>query len=194
MRAADQRASFGSGFQVALERDQAQGASIGTHGTESIGWIAIQHGQSTLGGDLYQADMTADRVTHEQSSGGIQFCSGFTQKPLFFSQIVTYDGGDPSHLRLAQPVSTEQANVYVEEVTCNSDDNNGAHTTEIVSYLAIEHSPAHKIRATAQAPSEGTQHNNGNIVPGEGVDCTEGSAEPGDNGKSGFGTALYTAP
>ena len=32
------------------------------------------------------------------------------------------------------------------------------------------------------------------LDPGEGVDCTEGSAEPGDNGKSGFGIALYTAP
>ena len=54
---------FSSGFRVALERDQLSGTptsegyqtGVGTHGTEAIGWIAIQHGQDTIGGDLYQA-------------------------------------------------------------------------------------------------------------------------------------------
>ena len=113
-------------------------------------------------------------------SGGISFCSGFEQVPLFFSNIVTYDGGDPSQIRLQQPVSTTQANVYIEEITCDSEENTGVHTMEIVSYLAIEHDGNHKIRATAQAPNVGTQHNNLEVRPGEGVDCG-GPADVDDN-------------
>ena len=172
--------TFGGGFQVALERDQVQGTALGTHGIESVGWIAIQHGQSTLGGDLYQADMTDDRITSDPTSGGIAFCSGFTRPPLFFANMMTYDGGDPSQLRLQQAVSATQANVYVEEVTCDSATNDGAHTTEIVSYLAIDHSANHKIRATAQAPTQGMVHTGGQVPHGQGVDCG-GAADVGDN-------------
>ena len=172
--------AFGSGFQVALERDQVQGQAIGTHGVESVGWIAIQHGQSTVGGDLYQADMTDDRITHDPASGGIAFCSDFTAAPLFFANMMTYDGADPSQLRLQQPVSATQANVYIEEVTCNAEDNTGEHTTEVVSYLAIQHDGNHKIRATAQAPTQGLVHTGRQILPGQGVDCG-GAADVGDN-------------
>jgi hypothetical protein len=145
--------AFDTGFMVGLERmgDLPQGSSA-EHGQELIGWMAFQHSSEgdTVGGDLFMADTTTIRVTDDPTSGGINFCAGFSQKPLFFANIATFFGDNSAELRLAQPTTATQAAVYVEEEGC-SDDETG-HIEEAVSWFAIEHSRAHKIRATSQAP------------------------------------------
>ena len=115
--------------------------------------MAFQHSSEgdTVGGDLFMADTTTIRVTDDPTSGGINFCAGFSQKPLFFANIATFFGDNSAELRLAQPTTATQAAVYVEEEGC-SDDETG-HIEEAVSWFAIEHSRAHKIRATSQAPA-----------------------------------------
>ena len=146
--------AFDTGFEVALERmgsivtgDAAQ------HGQEVIGWMAFKHNSNgdTIGGDVFMADTTTFRVTEDPTTGGINFCAGFTQKPLFFANIATFLGSDAAELRLAQPTSATQASVYVEEEGCSDDET--THVAEAVSWFAIQHSRNHKIRATSQAPA-----------------------------------------
>ena len=141
------------GFQVALEREGSATASGSAHGLEAVGYMAFQHTNSdgdTIGGDLYMADQTDMTVTSSPTSGGIDFCVGFTQPPLLFAAIATYSGSDSAELRLSVPTTAGQSAVYIEEEGCS--DTETDHIAEVVSFFAISHSANHKIRATSQAP------------------------------------------
>ena len=144
---------LGGGFAVMLEGySNVQGANgnfgDANHALEHIGFMAFQHGVSSLGRDIFQAGNTDPVVTHEPY--GIPFCAGFTQKPLFFAGMASYNGWDPTQLRMSSDVTTTEAHVFCQEETCTDEEAN--HVGEVVSYLAIEHNGAHKIRAFAQAP------------------------------------------
>lgn len=162
--------SYARGFQVALE---SEGTVDTSHPMESVGYMAFQHARGSLGGDIFQADNTDNRVTSDLASGGIAFCSGFRSPPLFFASIASYNGGDAAELRLSQPTTADQASVFIEEETCADEEQE--HVPEVVSYLAIGHSRQHKISAIAQAPPTST-------VAGAGVDCGGPAAVNGPTG------------
>jgi hypothetical protein len=86
--------TYGAGFEVALERENSSGdgetnnvagavSESAAHGLETVGYVAFQHGKGSIGGDLYQASISADVVTHDPATGAIAFCAGFTDAPLF---------------------------------------------------------------------------------------------------------------
>lgn len=144
--------TYSTGFEVALEREGSNGIGADPlleHGVEAIGWAAFQHGKGSIGGDLYQASITGSVVTHEPSTGGIAFCAGFEEPPLFFGNMATHHGPDASQLRLSRGTTAAGASVYVQEENCSDDEMD--HTTEVISYLALQSGP-HKVRATMQAP------------------------------------------
>ena len=144
---------LGSGFAVMLESGsnvQGSNGNFGAagHALEHIGFMAFQHGVGALGSDIYQAGNTPAAVTMDPY--GIAFCAGFTLKPLFFAGMASYNGWDPTQLRMSSDVTTTSAHVFCQEETCTDDE--VAHVAEVISYVAIEHNGAHKIRAFAQAP------------------------------------------
>lgn len=124
-----QNLSAGS-FQVALEDEDAAGNN---HGTETIGWLAIEPGTGDIDGRLFEAGTTPDSVTHNLYNIG--FSAGFTSAPNFIASLATFDGGDASHLRFDN-LGAGSVDVFVEEDT--TVDSETDHTTERVTWLAIE--------------------------------------------------------
>ena len=125
-----QRAISDSAFQVKQEED---GLDIG-HNTEIYGWVAVPAGVGTMSGLVYEAFATPDAVTHEPYT--VNFQAQFDAAPAFFAAMQTFDGGDPSHLRLSTVPAAAGVDVFVEEETCS--DAELAHTTETVGILAVQ--------------------------------------------------------
>ena len=121
-----------AGVYVALQEEDANTAP---HGVETIGWLAMEAGQGSWNGHAYEAAKTADAVTHVWYQ--ISFGQSFGQAPRFIAALATYDGGDSSHLRYNRTSLTASGvQVKVEEDTTYDSETN--HTTEVVSYLAIQ--------------------------------------------------------
>ena len=96
-------------------------------------WFALPKGTGELGGLNYEAIKTPDAVTHNPYK--VDFAATWDAPPAVFGAMQTFDGGDPSHLRLEQTGSSS-CKVFVEEETCS--DAELAHTTETVGILAME--------------------------------------------------------
>ena len=124
-----QRNVAASSFQVALEKEEA---SLLTHPTESVGWLAISPASGTWSGHPFVASRTGNAVT------GAWFAISFSQNvgsvPQFLAAMSTYDGGDNSELRYRN-LGGGSVEVRVEEET--TFDTEVAHTTEVVDYLVI---------------------------------------------------------
>ncbi len=125
-----QRSTTSASFQVALEEEDI---STAAHGPELVGWIALDAGQGTWNGKAYQATATGDAVTH--SPYAISFGPSFWASPRFLASMATYDGGDGSYLRFLNR-SSSGIEVKIEEDT--TEDSEVAHTTEVVSFIAID--------------------------------------------------------
>jgi hypothetical protein len=82
-----QRNNSAAGFQVALEEDEAQTTA---HGTETIGWLAMEAGQGAWNGHAYQAGKTGDAVRHNWYT--ITFGQDFGQAPRIVASLASYDG------------------------------------------------------------------------------------------------------
>ena len=118
-----QRTVTTQGFQVKQEED---GLDIG-HNTEVYGWIAMPAGVGAMTGVSYEAILTPDAVTHNPYT--VAFTGSFGgAPPAVFGSMQTFDGGDPSHLRLNTSPQVAGVDIFVEEETCS--DSELAHTTE----------------------------------------------------------------
>ena len=117
------------GFDIRLEEE---GMDSG-HNLESIGYMAMSQGTGILLGLQYEAIKTPDAVTHNNYD--VSFTAGFSVAPGLFSNIATFDGGDPSHMRMNGLPTTSGAQIFVEEETCS--DAEIAHTTEVVDIIAV---------------------------------------------------------
>jgi hypothetical protein len=105
-----------AGFDVALEENDTQTTP---HGSETIGWLAIEPGTGTWNGHKYEAAKTSDAVTHDWYA--ISFGQSFSQAPCFVASLGTYDGTDNAHLRYSRTSLTAGGvQVMVEEGTCPS--------------------------------------------------------------------------
>ncbi len=119
-----------TGFNVALEEDQAQTAP---HGTETIGWLAIDAGEGSWDGHTYAAALTENSINSNWRT--IEFKVEFTSAPLFVGALATYNNGDPAAVRY-QSLTASGVQVRVEEDT--TQDGETGHPPEVVAYLAIE--------------------------------------------------------
>ena len=119
-----------SSFQVALEAEE--NATV-VHGLETVGWYAIETGEGNISGRAYQAANSSNSVTHTWYN--TTFAQAFNSVPSLILGLPTYNGSDSSHLRFRN-LDTNQFEVMVEEDTSYDSEMN--HTSEVVSYLAIE--------------------------------------------------------
>lgn len=119
-----------SSFRVALEEEEA---ATTAHGTETIGWVAVTQGTGVWSGHRFEVANTANAVTHNFFSIG--FGQSFTAAPRFLAAQATRDGADNSGLRY-QNLTTTGVQVKVEEDT--TFDSEVGHTSEVVSYLALQ--------------------------------------------------------
>jgi RHS repeat-associated protein len=127
-----QQNTTATGFEVALEEEENETSA---HGSETIGWLAIEAGQGSWSDHTYEAANTADAVTHDWYQ--INFGQSFGAAPRFIAGLATYDGVDNAYLRYSRTsLTTSGVQVMVEEETTY--DTETGHTSEVVSYLAIQ--------------------------------------------------------
>lgn len=115
-----------AGFDLTL---QEQEANDGIHGTETIGWIAIQGGGTAATGT---ASTSGNSVTDATSTLGLgdTFTNG-----VVLLETQTLDGPDTaSAMNEGQTASTVDASV-TEEQSANTET---AHTTEVIGVVAFE--------------------------------------------------------
>jgi PKD repeat protein len=118
-----------SSFDYMLQEQETTNTS---HTNETVGYIAWEPGQGSLGNLLYDAGKTANSVTQDWSE--LSFLTDFPDMPMFIAGMQSYDGGDSAALR-SQNMSQTTVQVKIEEE--QSKDSEVAHTTEVVGYLAI---------------------------------------------------------
>ena len=121
-----------TGVKLALEEEEEK---TFPHGSETLGWLAMERGTGSWNGHAYEAAQTSDAVTGAWYQ--ISFGQSFGSPPRFLAALATYDGGDSAHLRYSRTsLTTSGVQVMVEEDTTYDDETN--HTSEVVSYLAIQ--------------------------------------------------------
>ncbi|VEP17967.1 hypothetical protein H1P_6640001 [Hyella patelloides LEGE 07179] len=107
-----QRNSSTTGFAVGMEEEEANKNS--GHGSETLGWLAMETGSGQWDDFTYFADRTGDIVNHNWTS--VEFDSLFAQQPQIMANISTYDGPDSAGLRYRNLDSTG-VDIKVEEET-----------------------------------------------------------------------------
>jgi len=124
-----QNAVTTAGFQVALEEEEA---STTAHGSEVVGWLAIEPGQGSWSGHAYEA---AQMGSVTQNWAARSFGQSFGAAPRFVASLASYAGADSAHLRYQALTSLGVQVMVEEEKTWDTEMN---HTGEAVHYLAIE--------------------------------------------------------
>lgn len=120
-----------STFQMRFNEEEA---ADGVHGTETVGFIAIDQGTATSGDISLNAVTTGNTVTHANTT--VEFGSiGGSENPVILSDMQTRDGGDAASLRHRSQTSTS-VTVWVEEEASRDSELN--HTTEVAGVLAME--------------------------------------------------------
>ena len=119
-----------SGFQIRVQEEEAADR---IHLAESVGWIAIEHGQTVQGGRRIEVGQTPMAVAHINYP--IDFDTTFTSRPGFFAQMQSHNGGDPAVVRHTS-LNSRGASIFLEEE--RSFDVEVNHNAESVGYLAIE--------------------------------------------------------
>ena len=116
-----------SGFRVQLEEQESFDTA---HGTETVGWIAIDNGGSVANGFL--VGETGNNVTDATST--VNFGGDFASlSPVVLIDQQTEDGGDTA-LSRGISISSNSISFNIDEET--SRDSETTHTTEIVGYYA----------------------------------------------------------
>ncbi len=122
-----------SSFKVMVEEEKSKDSEI-SHTTEVIGYIAFEEG--LLKNDSGFIIGEARKVTNNQANGSawytINLANSYTS-PVVLMEMSTFNGGDPTHIRLKN-VSSGSFQYQMEEW----DYKDGAHTTENMSYIVVE--------------------------------------------------------
>ncbi|MCK5192524.1 MAG: discoidin domain-containing protein, partial [Desulfobulbaceae bacterium] len=102
------------------------------HTLETIAYIAWEPSVGMIGDLAYEVGTTGDVVTHAWHT--INFAGGFTDVPVFISDMQTTDGGDTSVVRCING-GVDGTEVLIEEE--QSRDSEVSHTTENVGFMAF---------------------------------------------------------
>ena len=117
-----------SSFQVAMQEEEARNS--GSHATETIGWLAIEQGVTEDGDPLLEGGTTSRAHAHTPST--VSFSQSFDSPPSVIAKLGSYYEGDTANLRLGSITSTGfEVRVHEEQSPLN-------HTTESISFLALE--------------------------------------------------------
>ena len=125
------RSVTNSNFKIQFNEEEI---ADGVHGTETVGYIAIDQGAAVSGDTTLNAVVTGNTVTHQNTTVNFGDIGG-AAAPVILSDMQTRDGGDAASLRHRSQTSTS-VTVWVEEE--KSKDNELNHTTEIAGVLAME--------------------------------------------------------
>lgn len=125
-----QTASSVDGFQLAMEEEEA--LKYSGHGTETVGWFAMESGSGSWDGLDYQVGHTGENINHTWDT--IDFSENFEEAPTLFASLASYNGSDSAGLRYRN-LDDSQVEIKVEED--RSLDREMRHGLEMVDFLAI---------------------------------------------------------
>ena len=117
-----------SGFQVRLQEEEA---GDGTHVNETIHWIAVVPGSTTVDGRPVRVGRTGNAVTEAWHTVGY---GASMSGAVVVAEMQTFDGANPAALR-HQGRTGSQVQVKVEEEA--SLDAEIGHTSEVVGWIVI---------------------------------------------------------
>ena len=117
-----------SGFEVRLQEEEA---ADGTHGLETVAWVALEAGVGSNGGSPFEAGRTPSAV--RQGWYGISFSAAFGVAPVVLVHGESFADSDPAGVRFNNLSSTSMAVKIEEEQSANRETRHGKET---VSFLA----------------------------------------------------------
>jgi hypothetical protein len=125
-----------TGFIVMVEEEKSSDEEI-SHTTEVIGYAGFEAGPIV---DIYGNTIgEAGTVTMNQGRKASEYTLSFSRQynhPVVFMHMNTYNGADPTHMRILSVIGNSAR--YKQE---EWDYRDGAHTTETISYLVLEKGP-----------------------------------------------------
>jgi hypothetical protein len=127
------RSVSATGFQVKLEEGKSFDKEL-AHAKEVIGYAGFEAGDIV---DIYGDTIgEAGTVTMTQASKTSEYTLSFSRQynhPVVFMQMNTYNGTNPTHMRILSVIGNSAR--YKQEEWDYLD---GSHTTETISYLVLE--------------------------------------------------------
>jgi Ca2+-binding RTX toxin-like protein len=126
-----QRNTTTTGVEISMQEEEATNG--GTHGTETIGWFAIDTGLGTWNGNPFEAATTAQTITDNFDT--FAFSQSFGNAPKLLASLASYVGPDPTALRYQNLTNTGVDLRAMEEISADPE---LAHIGEAVSIFGIE--------------------------------------------------------
>lgn len=123
------------GMRIALNGAEADS----THGTETIGWIAIERNETgTIDGVDFETDRTSDSVRgHDNGCYAFNYQNSYSSTPVTLGFLLEMDGNNGGWCVECNK-SSSQASFHIEEDQAG--DGERSHTTETVGFIAFENS------------------------------------------------------
>ncbi|MCH2130678.1 MAG: hypothetical protein MK179_16160, partial [Pirellulaceae bacterium] len=118
-----------SAVDIALEQEEA---ATGVHGSETIGYLAVESGSGAWNHLLFEVSHTANVVSDQWFDQ--DFGVAFGKAPNLLSSLTTYSDADAAHVRYGS-LDRNSVRLRVEEDT--STDTEVVHGAETIAYLAI---------------------------------------------------------
>jgi hypothetical protein len=131
-----------SGFEIAMNGSEA----VSSHGTETLGWIAIETGQGTIGTTSFESEITTDSITgHSNGCSTVNFTNSYSSSPLAIASQLKMDGNDGGWA-VGCSLSSSTFGMHNEEDQVG--DSERSHTAEIFGYMAFSEAFAYDATST----------------------------------------------
>lgn len=143
-----QDAAGRSGFRLAMQGSESGDA--GTHGTETLGYLAVDKGRGEVGEDAGMVAGSLAAVDHDATTLDLPAGFGGTGNPMtLLAQIATMRDGDTANLRYRSDWVGHVSLRVQEDTTADAET---AHAPEAVDYLAVTGSGVLSGRDVAPPP------------------------------------------
>ena len=120
-----------SGFQISLNGAEA----TDSHGSETIGWVAVEQGAGTVAGQDFEVSVTSDSIRgHDNGCDTFGYSNGYTSNPIVVADQQEMDGVNGGWL-VGCSQSTSEIGVHAEEDLVG--DGERGHTTETGAFAAF---------------------------------------------------------
>jgi predicted outer membrane repeat protein len=124
-----QRNPTTSGFDLTMQEEQADNLN---HATETVGWLAIEHGSGSWSTMDWQAGSSAQNVNGKLTN--VSFSAAFDEAPLVVASLASYNGTDTSSPRVGSVGTSGFTAMALEDQSFDLETNHGY---EIVDWLAF---------------------------------------------------------
>jgi predicted outer membrane repeat protein len=124
-----QRAPDANGFQLTMQEEEADNRN---HATETVGWMAIEHGSGSLSTMDWQVGSSAQNVNGNLTP--VYFNARFDEKPLVMASLASYNGTDTASPRIGAVAKNAFTALALED---QSFDAERFHGPEIIDWMAF---------------------------------------------------------